>query len=151
MTEHPEPLSSPHGSATMPSQFLLYLLTVPVFFVIDLIWLGLVARGFYRGQLGSLMADDVRWPVAIAFYLLWIVGLLLFAVLPAIERGEWPRALLLGAAFGFFTYATYDLTNLATLRDWPVALTVVDIAWGTILGGTVAVIAFLVGRNVLGM
>jgi uncharacterized membrane protein len=135
----------------MPSAVLLYLATVPVFFVIDLIWLGFVARGFYRDQLGSLMPDEIRWPVAIAFYLLWIVGLLVFAVLPALERGDVLRALLLGAAFGFFTYATYDLTNLATTRGWPVVLTAVDIAWGTVLGGVVAAVSFLIGRNVLGM
>lgn len=135
----------------MPSAVLLYLLTVPVFFLIDLVWLGLVARGFYRGQLGSLMADEIRWPVAVAFYLVWIVGLLVFAVLPAIERGDLLRAVLLGAAFGFFTYVTYDLSNLATLRDWPVPLTIVDIAWGTVLGGVVAAVSFVLGRNVLGM
>jgi uncharacterized membrane protein len=135
----------------MPSAVLLYLLTVPVFFLIDLVWLGLVARGFYRDQLGSLMADEIRWPVAIAFYLLWIVGLLVFAVLPALERADLLRALLLGAAFGFFTYATYDLTNLATTRGWPVALTFVDIAWGTLLAGVVATASYLLGRNVLGM
>jgi uncharacterized membrane protein len=135
----------------MSSAVLLYLASVPIFFAIDLVWLGLVARGFYREQLGGLMADDVRWPVAIAFYLLWIVGLLVFAVLPALDEGGWTRALLLGLAFGFFTYLTYDLSNLATLRDWPVALTLVDIAWGTALGGVVATISFLIGEQVLGM
>ena len=135
----------------MPSFIPLYLATVAVFFLVDLVWLGVVARGFYRDQLGSLMADDIRWPVAIAFYLLWIVGLLVFVVLPALEARDLGRAVLLGLAFGFFTYATYDLSNLATLRDWPIALTVVDIAWGTILGGAVATASFLIGRNVLGM
>ena len=135
----------------MPSFIPLYLATVAVFFLVDLVWLGVVARGFYRDQLGSLMADDIRWPVAIAFYLLWIVGLLVFVVLPALEARDLGRAVLLGLAFGFFTYATYDLSNLATLRDWPVALTVVDIAWGTVLGGLVATASFLIGRNVLGM
>jgi uncharacterized membrane protein len=135
----------------MPSAVLLYLATVPVFFVIDLIWLGVVARAYYRDQLGSLMADEIRWPVAVAFYLLWIVGLLVFAVLPALEARDLGRAVVLGLAFGFFTYLTYDLSNLATLRDWPVALTAVDIAWGTVLGGVVATSSYLIGRNVLGM
>jgi uncharacterized membrane protein len=133
----------------MPTYVLLYLATVPVFFLIDLLWLGLIARGFYRDQIGSLMADPINWPAGILFYLLWVAGLLLFAVVPALEDRAWVRALLFGAAFGFITYATYDLTNLATLRDWPAALTVVDIAWGTVLGGTVATASFLIGTRIL--
>ncbi|MFP5343125.1 MAG: DUF2177 family protein [Candidatus Limnocylindria bacterium] len=135
----------------MPTVVPLYLATAAVFFLIDLVWLGVVARGFYREQMGPLMADSINWPAAIVFYLLWVVGLIYFAVLPALGAGSWPRALLVGAAFGFITYATYDLTNLATLRDWPLMLTLVDIAWGTALGGVVATVSYLVGRNVLGM
>ena len=133
----------------MPTYVLLYLATVPVFFLIDLVWLGLIARGFYRDQIGSLMADPINWPAGILFYLLWVAGLILFAVAPALENRDWVRALLFGAAFGFITYATYDLTNLATLRDWPVTLTVVDIGWGTVLGGTVATASFLIGTRIL--
>jgi uncharacterized membrane protein len=95
---------------------LLWLVTVPVFFLIDLVWLGVVARDFYRSQIGSLMAEPVVWWAAILFYLLSVAGIVFFAVLPAIDAGSWTKALLLGAAFGFFTYMTYDLTNLATLR-----------------------------------
>lgn len=135
----------------MPTLIPLYLATVVVFFLIDLVWLGVVARGFYREQMGPLMADPINWPAAIVFYLLWVVGLVAFAVLPALDAGSWLRALLVGAAFGFITYATYDLTNLATLRDWPLTLTLVDLAWGTVLGGVVATVSYLVGRNVLGM
>lgn len=135
----------------MPAYALLYLATVPVFFLIDLVWLGVVARGFYRDQMGSLMADSVDWPPGILFYLLWVAGLILFAVAPSLSGGDWTRALLLGAAFGFITYATYDLTNLSTLRDWPLTLTIVDMAWGTVLGATVATVSHLIGRNVLGM
>lgn len=135
----------------MPTFVLLYLATVPVFFLIDLVWLGVVARSFYRDQMGPLMADPINWPAGILFYLLWVAGLILFAVRPALDGGDLTRALLLGAAFGFVTYATYDLTNLATLRDWPLALTLVDLAWGTVLGGLVATVSFLLGRNVLGM
>jgi len=134
----------------MTRYILLYAATVPVFFLIDLLWLGVVARGFYRSQLGSLMADPIVWPVAILFYLLFIAGLIFFAVLPALDAGTWTRALLLGAAFGFFAYMTYDLTNLATLRDWPVTLTVVDIAWGTVLGATVATASFFIGQRIFG-
>jgi uncharacterized membrane protein len=127
---------------------LLYLATVPVFFVIDLVWLGLVARDFYRDQLGSLMVDQIVWPVAILFYLLFIAGLVYFAVRPALADGGWRRALILGAAFGFFTYMTYDLTNLATLEGWPATLTAVDIAWGTFLGATVATASCGIGRRI---
>lgn len=135
----------------MPQYVLLYLASVVVFFLIDLVWLGVVARGFYREQIGPLMADPINWPAGILFYLLWVGGLVFFAVGPSIGDGGWVRALMLGAAFGFITYATYDLTNLATLRDWPMTLTIVDIAWGTVLGGIVATISHLIGRNVLGM
>jgi uncharacterized membrane protein len=129
---------------------LLWLVTVPVFFLIDLVWLGVVARDFYRSQIGSLMADPIVWPAAILFYLLSIAGIIFFAVVPAIDEGSWTKALLLGAAFGFFTYMTYDLTNLATLQGWPVTLAVVDIAWGTVLSATVATVSYLIGTRVLG-
>jgi uncharacterized membrane protein len=129
---------------------LLWLLTVPIFFLIDLVWLGVVARDFYRSQIGSLMADPIVWWAAILFYLLSIAGIVFFAVLPAIDAGSWTKALMLGAAFGFFTYMTYDLTNLATLQGWSVTLAVVDIAWGTVLCGTVATLSYLIGSRVLG-
>lgn len=113
----------------------LYVISVPVFFVIDMIWLGFIASNFYRARIGHLM--EVNWPAAIVFYLVFLLGLTYFALYPAAEFG-WQKALLLGALFGFFTYATYDLTNLATLKDWPLSLVVVDMIWGTILGASVA-------------
>jgi uncharacterized membrane protein len=124
----------------------LYLLTVPVFFVIDLIWLGVVARGFYRDNLAHLLSATVNWPAAIVFYLLFIAGILYFAVLPALTEGSVWRAVINGALFGFFTYMTYDLTNLATLPDWPIKVVVVDILWGTVLCASVATSAFAIGR-----
>lgn len=134
----------------MTRYVLLWLATVPVFFVIDLVWLGVVARGFYRSQMGSLMADPIVWWAAILFYLLSIAGIIAFAVAPAIGARRWTKALMLGAAFGFFTYMTYDLTNLATLQGWSVTLAVVDIAWGTVLCGIVATASYLIGTRVLG-
>lgn len=116
---------------------LLYVLSVPVFFVIDMIWLGLVARNFYQTRLGHLLGE-VNWVAAIIFYLVFLVGLTIFAVYPAATAGKVMQAVLYGALFGFFTYATYDLTNLATLRDWPLSVTLVDMVWGTVLGGLVA-------------
>ncbi len=121
----------------------LYLISVPIFFVIDMIWLGFVASDFYRTRLGHLMSD-INWPAAIIFYLVFLVGLVIFAIYPAVEKGQWQYALFYGALFGFFTYATYDLTNLATLRDWPLSVTIVDMIWGTVLGMSVSVITYLV-------
>jgi uncharacterized membrane protein len=126
-----------------------YLITVPIFFLIDLFWLGIVARDFYKRQLGYLMKPQVDWAAAIVFYLLFIVGIVIFAVRPALEADRPAHALLYGALFGFFAYATYDLTNLATVRDWPLAVTVVDLAWGTILCGGVAWASYLVSAKLV--
>ena len=126
----------------------LYLIALPVFFAIDMVWLGLVAKGFYRQQIGSLMRANVNWPAAIAFYLLFILGLVVFVIAPALDKGSWARALLYGALFGLITYATYDLTNLATLRDWPVLLTVVDLIWGAVLAAAVSVATYGIAAKI---
>ena len=124
----------------------LYLLTVPVFFAIDLVWLGLVAKPFYREQLAGFLGETFNWPAALVFYLVYIVGILLFAVLPALDKVSIRHAMLWGALFGFFTYATYDLTNYATLPNWPLKVVVVDILWGTVLCTAVAAASFSIGR-----
>lgn len=124
----------------------LYLLTIPVFFAVDMLWLGLVARSFYKKHLGYILSPDVNWTAAILFYLMYIVGIIFFAVRPALAADSLSRALLLGAFFGFITYATYDLTNLATLKDWPLTVVIVDIAWGTALCALVASGSYLIGR-----
>lgn len=126
----------------------LYLLTVPIFFAIDMLWLGVVARGFYQSQLAAFLGP-VNWPAAVIFYLIYIVGILIFAVVPALESGSLMRALIFGALFGFFAYATYDMTNLATLKDWPLTVVIVDIFWGTVLTGAVAAGSFLAARALL--
>ena len=126
--------------------FTVYLISVPIFFLIDMLWLGVIARNFYRSQLGHMLGD-VKWTVAIIFYLTYLVGLTYFAIVPAIEQGSVGTAALLGALFGFFTYATYDLTNLSTLKGWPVLVSLVDIAWGTVLGASVACGTYLVYTN----
>jgi len=115
-----------------------YVLTFAAFFAIDLVWLGVVAKNFYRAQLGHLMADKVNWPAAIIFYLLFVLGVMIFAVYPGVAKSSLKYALLFGALFGFFAYATYDLTNLATLKDWPLTMVVVDIIWGSVLACVVA-------------
>ena len=123
----------------------LYLLTIPVFFVIDMLWLGYVARNFYKNQLNHLLSPEVNWPAAIIFYLIYIVGIIFFAVRPGLEADSFVRTCMLAALFGFFTYATYDLTNLATLRSWPLAVVFVDIAWGTLLCTLVGGASYMLG------
>ena len=124
----------------------LYFATLVAFFAIDLVWLGLVARTFYRKHLGFLMAPQVNWPAALIFYLLFVVGILVFAVLPGLEAGSLKTALLRAALFGLIAYATYDLTNLATLKDWPLIVTAVDLVWGTLLSVAVSCVAYLAGK-----
>ncbi len=124
----------------------LYALTVPVFLIIDLIWLGVVAKGFYQKNLKYILSPNVNWTAAIIFYLIYIAGILIFAVLPAVAKDSLRHAALWGALFGFFTYATYDLTNLALLKDWPLNIVVVDILWGVVLCTAVATIGFYIAR-----
>lgn len=124
----------------------LYLLTIPVFFAIDLLWLGVVAKNFYQNSLAHVLSPNVNWPAAILFYFMYIVGIILFAVKPGLEAGSLAKAAIWGALFGFFTYATYDLTNLATLRQWPIKVVVVDVLWGTMLCTLVAGGSFMIGR-----
>jgi len=134
---------------TITKTVLIYLLTVPVFLLIDMLWLGVAARDFYKRHLGYLMRPQVNWAAAISFYLLFIIGIVIFAVKPALEMQSPMRALVYGALFGFFTYATYDLTNLATVKDWPLVVTVVDLAWGTALCGIVATASYFVSTRFL--
>ena len=122
----------------------LYGIALPVFFAIDMVWLGLVAKNFYAKQIGFLMKPDVNWAAAIIFYLLFIVGTVLFVIAPALEQKSWVHALLYGALFGLITYATYDLTNLATVKDWPLIVTVVDLIWGMVLSASVSIITYLI-------
>ncbi|WP_291296963.1 DUF2177 family protein [Elioraea sp.] len=117
------------------------------FMAIDLVWLGIVARDFYAGQLGTLMAPKPRWAVAIGFYAAYCAGVVLFAVMPGIAEGSVLRSVVLGAALGALAYGTYDLTNLATLRGWPPLLSVVDIVWGTTLTATAAGLSHLAVRS----
>ncbi|GAC1434568.1 MAG: DUF2177 family protein [Terriglobales bacterium] len=126
----------------------LYLITLPIFFTLDMLWLGVVAKKFYIKHIGLLMKANVNWLAAILFYLLFIGGLVLFVIAPALEEGSWVRALVFGALFGLITYATYDLTNLATLKYWPVAVTVVDLLWGMTLAATVSLAAYLVAAKI---
>lgn len=121
----------------------LYFIALPVFVLIDAIWLW-AARGFYSSQIGFLMKTNVNWLAAVIFYLLFIVGLVVFVISPALGKDSWLHALLYGALFGLITYATYDLTNLATIKNWPLLITAVDLTWGAAVAASVSVISFFI-------
>jgi uncharacterized membrane protein len=106
-------------------------------FIIDMVWLGVVAKSTYANAMGPLLSPNPNLWAAAAFYLMFPVGLLVFAVLPQADSPVW-KAALMGALFGFFAYSTYDLTNLAVVKDWPVGLTFIDMAWGTLVSGVAA-------------
>lgn len=121
-----------------------YLIAFVVFFLIDLVWLVVVARKLYQQELGYIMREKPNWIVAALFYFIFIAGLLFFVINPALEKNRWTYALFAGMLFGLITYSTYDLTNLATLKDWPIMITIIDLIWGTSLGGLVSTVTFFV-------
>jgi uncharacterized membrane protein len=131
------------------SYLILYLVSLAAFFTIDLLWLGLAARSFYQQQLGYLMAASPNWFAAILFYLLFVAGLLGFVVLPGLRDNSLKSTLLHAALFGLIAYATYDLTNLATLKGWPVLLSLVDMLWGTVISVLVSYISFMAGKRLI--
>lgn len=124
----------------------LYLMTIPIFFFFDMIWLGYIAKNFYRQNLAFILSPEVNWPAAAAFYLIYIAGILFFAVAPALERASLMRAMIWGSLYGFFTYATYDLTNMALIKGWPLKVVLVDIFWGIALCAVVSMLSFGVAR-----
>lgn len=127
-------------SAISPSTWIIaYFATLAVFLVVDLLWLGVFAKNFYANQLGDLMTENVRWGGAILFYTAYIAGILIFASVHGLSGGSLFKVAIYGALFGFFCYATYDMTNLATLKGWPVKMVVVDIIWGTVLTAICAI------------
>jgi uncharacterized membrane protein len=125
-----------------------YVTTAVVFLAIDYVWLSQVATRFYFDRIGHLLMDKPNLAVAALFYLFYVVGLVIFAVAPALKSGSLGLAILYGALFGFFTYATYDVTNLATLRNWPVIVAVVDVAWGTALSAVAAAAGYILTRQI---
>ena len=120
------------------SVFISYLLTFIVFLMVDLLWLGIIAKNLYQKYLGDFLSDKVNWTAAFIFYLIYVAGVLIFAVYPAVNKGSVLNAILLGALFGIITYATYDLTNLATLKGWPLPIVFIDILWGAVLSSIVS-------------
>ncbi|GAA0775324.1 DUF2177 family protein [Roseibium denhamense] len=125
-----------------------YFMTAIVFLAIDYVWLSKVATRFYFDRIGHLLMDKPNMIAAGVFYIVYVVGIVIFAVAPALKNDSIATALIYGALFGFFTYATYDVTNYATLKNWPVIVAVVDVIWGTVLSATSAVLGFLLTRLV---
>ena len=124
---------------------LLFFIAFVIFFIIDILWLGLFAKKMYQSQIGFILAKKPNWYAAIVFYILYIVFLLIFAVMPALDKGSLTDSMLYGALYGFITYATYDLTNLATLDKWPLKVTILDMVWGTFLGFSVSTLTYVIG------
>jgi uncharacterized membrane protein len=126
----------------------LFFISVPVFFILDMLWLGLVAKSFYAKEIGFMMKSEVNWTAAIIFYLIFLAGLTVFVIVPAVEKNNWKDAMLYGAFFGLVTYATFDLTNLATIKNWPLTVTIVDLIWGMVLSASVSVATFFIASKI---
>lgn len=125
-----------------------YAATAVAFLAVDSVWLSVMAAQLYRPLLGDMLAEDFDIVAAALFYVLYVGGIVFFAVKPALERGRAATAALNGAFFGLCAYGTYDLTNQATLKDWPTVITIADLCWGTILTATAATVGFLVASRI---
>lgn len=121
-----------------------FITTFIVFFLVDILWLGFLSKKLYKDYLGHLMSPDVNWAAALIFYFMFILGLVFFVINPAIEKGSLSYAILAGGFFGLVSYGTYDLTNLATLKDWPLNITIIDLIWGTFLNSATSGITYLI-------
>lgn len=123
----------------------------PIMLVLDLLWIGVVGAGFYRSQLGSMLRPDVVWPAALAFYVIYALAVAFFVLAPSLAmKASLVRVLLVGAFLGFAAYATYDLTNLATITGWPLPLTFVDLLWGTVVTAVTSAATYLIATKFLG-
>lgn len=128
----------------MPSWVTQYVVAALVFCLLDLLWLTMIARDLYDDQLGHLLADQTNVAAAVAFYALFVAGLVHFVIHPAAAVGSWKQALLSGAFFGLVTYAAWDLTNLAVLEGFPASIVAIDLAWGTFLASSVSVSTYAI-------
>lgn len=126
-----------------------YVSSLLIFLAIDAIWLTTMSQRLYRRYLGDILVETFSPVPAALFYLIYVAGIIIFATAPAFATGRWTTAAIYGALYGFFAYATYDLTNQATIRGWPAAITIADICWGSLLSATTAVLGFLVTRYFL--
>ena len=121
-----------------------YLLTFIVFLMIDILWLGVIAKNTYQKYLSDFLSNQVNWTAAFIFYFIYVLGISIFAIYPSVNKGSVYNAILMGALFGFFSYATYDLTNLATLKGWPLPIVFIDIIWGSVLSAIVSFSGFYI-------
>lgn len=130
---------------------ILYVVTAAVFFIIDLLWLGVFAKGFYDKHLGGLLSEQVNWTAAVLFYIIYIGGILVFVLIPGLKGGESVlKIAFMGGLLGFFAYSTFDLTSLALIRGWPVIVVWVDIVWGVVLTAAVSAVSASVHRLISG-
>ena len=129
--------------------FILFIITTLTFFVIDMLWLGLIAKNFYREKLSFVFTGEVNWAAALIFYFIYIIGILYFAILPGFTHLDWKMVLFNGAFLGFLCYATYDLTNMATIKQWPLIVVLVDILWGTVLTASVSILSYFAAIKLL--
>ena len=127
----------------------LYFITLPIYIALDLLWVGLIANNFYKSQIGNLMADKPNWAAIIIFYLIFTAGLVFFVINPAILKNSQSYAFLVGALFGLMTYGTYDLINLALIKNWPLPATLIDLAWGIAVCSIVSGLSFLASSKLL--
>jgi uncharacterized membrane protein len=125
----------------------LYFSALAVFLGVDILWLTIIAKDFYAKQIGFLMKTNVNFLAAFLFYLLFIVGIVIFVITPSLKNSSWLHALLYGALFGLISYATYDLTNLATIKDWPLLVTVIDLIWGSFIGAFVSTLTYFIAKK----
>jgi len=130
----------------MVTQIRIFFVTFIVFLLIDMVWLGFIAKDLYKKYIGYIMSPKPNWIAAIIFYVIFIIGLMYFVLNPALKNESALQALFAGMLFGLITYATYDLTNLATLKDWPLKITVIDLIWGTSLSGLTSIASYFVNR-----
>ena len=126
-----------------------YIATLVIFFALDFVWLSIMGNALYKPTLGDILLPKFSPAPALIFYVLYIVGVVIFAITPALQSGLWTSALLYGALFGFFAYGTYDMTNMSTLRNWTLQITVADMIWGTVLTGVSASLGYVVSKAAL--
>lgn len=120
----------------------LYFIALPIFIILDLLWIGVIANGFYKKHIGHLMTSNINLIAVVLFYVIFLAGLVTFVLIPSLEARSIVRSIMYGALFGLVTYATYDFTNLATLKNWSVLVTVVDLFWGAFLSASVSGLTF---------
>ena len=131
----------------MKAYAIAYAATAAVFLILDGVWLGFIATEFFQAQIGHLLKDEINLGVAVIFYAFYAVGVVIFGVRPALATGRWQTAALFGGLFGFFAYATYDMTNYITLPDWPLIVIAVDVSWGTFASAVSAIAGYLAVKS----